>query len=67
MLAFGILGLNMNSNKRYFDITFEQIVYTNSSVNLVNSTTLKFVSCNKYKWSGINKQIDQAYDSLSLD
>ena len=67
MLAFGILNLNMNSGKRFFDITLEQKHFTGNPTNVTNSSIIPFVPCKKSKWTGINEQIDQSYDNLKLD
>jgi len=67
MLAFGILNLNMNDNKRFFDITLEQMHYSGNANNLTSRTIIPFVPCKKLNWNGINAQIDQSYDNLKLD
>ena len=67
MLAFGILNLNMNSGKRFFDIILEQMHFTGNPTNITSRTTIPFVPCNKSQWTGINGQIDDSYDNLKLD
>ena len=54
MLAFGILDMDMNSNKRYSDVTIEQTIFTDSAANLASSTVLPFKPCRKEQWTGIN-------------
>ena len=67
MLAFGILDMDMNSNKRYSDVTIEQTIFTDSAANLASSTVLPFKPCRKEQWTGIIPQVKQGYDSLVMD
>ena len=53
MLAFGINGLNMNDDKRFFDITFEQRTLVNQSFVREDDRYLRFSSCKKQHWAKI--------------
>ena len=64
MFAISLLGFDMNSGDRWFDIYMQFRSYGDG---MRNKTYVPLVACDKEVWMGIDESFGEVYDRLGFD